>query len=90
MRLAHQTPVQDEAREDPVREEELPEPLFADLADVLVAVHQNHTADLVRDVAAGGRPMVITQNGEAKVVVMDVSAYDCASAPALRRGRMPR
>lgn len=37
---------------------------------------KNHTADLVRDVAAGGKPMVITQNGEAKVVVMDVSAYD--------------
>ena len=37
---------------------------------------KNHTADLVRDVAAGGAPMVITQNGEAKVVVMDVSAFD--------------
>jgi prevent-host-death family protein len=37
---------------------------------------KNHTADLVRDVAAGGNPMVITQNGEAKVVVMGVTAYD--------------
>ena len=37
---------------------------------------KNHTADLVRDVAAGGNPMVITQNGEAKVVVMDVGEYD--------------
>ena len=37
---------------------------------------KNHTADLVRDVAAGGNPMVITQNGEAKVVVMDVAEYD--------------
>jgi prevent-host-death family protein len=37
---------------------------------------KNHTADLVRDVTAGGNPMVITQNGEAKVVVMDVAEYD--------------
>lgn len=37
---------------------------------------KNHTADLIRDVAAGGNPMVITQNGEAKVVVMGVAEYD--------------
>jgi len=30
------------------------------------------TADLVREVSEEGRPITITQNGEAKVVVMDV------------------
>lgn len=33
-------------------------------------------ADLVRDVHEGGRTVTITQNGEAKVVVMDVHTYD--------------
>jgi prevent-host-death family protein len=37
---------------------------------------KNHTADLVRDVAEEGRTVMITQNGEAKVVVMDVETYD--------------
>jgi prevent-host-death family protein len=36
---------------------------------------KNHTADLVRDVSAEGRSVMITQNGEAKVVVMDVETY---------------
>ncbi len=34
------------------------------------------TADLVREVSEGGRAITITQNGEAKVVVMDVETYD--------------
>ncbi len=37
---------------------------------------KNHTADLVREVTEEGRPITITQNGEAKVVVMDVENYD--------------
>jgi prevent-host-death family protein len=37
---------------------------------------KNHTADLVRSVAADGGPVLVTQNGEAKVVVMSVEAYD--------------
>jgi len=37
---------------------------------------KNRTADLVREVTEGGRTMMITQNGEAKVVVMDVETYD--------------
>ena len=37
---------------------------------------KNHTADLVRDVADEGRTVMITQNGEAKVVIMDVETYD--------------
>lgn len=36
---------------------------------------KNHTADLVRDVAEEQRAVMITQNGEAKVVVMDVETY---------------
>ncbi|HEV8131903.1 MAG TPA: type II toxin-antitoxin system Phd/YefM family antitoxin [Acidobacteriota bacterium] len=37
---------------------------------------KNRTADVVREVTEGGRTMMITQNGEAKVVVMDVETYD--------------
>ena len=37
---------------------------------------KNRTADLVREVSEGGRTVTITQNGEAKVVVMDVDTYD--------------
>ena len=36
---------------------------------------KNNTAELVRDVSQSGRTMLITQNGEAKVVVMDVETY---------------
>lgn len=37
---------------------------------------KNHTAELVRQVAEEGRTVVITQNGKAKAVMMDVDAYD--------------
>jgi prevent-host-death family protein len=37
---------------------------------------KNKTAELVLDVAETGRPVTITQNGMAKVVVMDVATYD--------------
>jgi len=37
---------------------------------------KNHTAELVREVGETGRPMVITQNGEARAVLMDVDVYD--------------
>jgi prevent-host-death family protein len=37
---------------------------------------KNRTADLVREVTESGRAVVITQNGEARVVVMDVESYD--------------
>ena len=37
---------------------------------------KTNTADLVREVSEEGRPITITQNGEAKVVVMDVETYD--------------
>jgi prevent-host-death family protein len=37
---------------------------------------KNNTAELVRSVASEGGPVLITQNGEAKVVVVDVATYD--------------
>ena len=37
---------------------------------------KNKTADLVREVSEEGRPITITQNGKARVVVMDVDTYD--------------
>ncbi len=37
---------------------------------------KNNAAQLVRDVADKGRTVTITQNGEAKAVLMDVETYD--------------
>ncbi len=37
---------------------------------------KNRTADLVREVSEGGHAVTITQNGEARAVLMDVETYD--------------
>jgi prevent-host-death family protein len=37
---------------------------------------KNHTAEIVRDLSESRQPMLITQNGEAKLVVMDVKSYE--------------
>jgi prevent-host-death family protein len=37
---------------------------------------KNNTADLIREVSDNGRTVLITQNGEAKAVVMDIELYD--------------
>jgi prevent-host-death family protein len=45
--------------------------------DVRPITHlKSKTAELVREVCEEGRPVTITQNGVAKVVVMDVETYD--------------
>ena len=35
-----------------------------------------HAAEVIRNVSETGNPLVITQNGEAKAVLMDVREYD--------------
>lgn len=37
---------------------------------------KNRTKELVREVADGGQPLVITQNGKPTVVLMDVRQHD--------------
>ena len=37
---------------------------------------KNHASQLVRDVSERGRTVTITQNGNAKAVLMDVATYD--------------
>jgi prevent-host-death family protein len=37
---------------------------------------KSHAAEIVKDLAESGEPMLITQNGEAKLVVMDVGSYE--------------
>lgn len=37
---------------------------------------KNRTAELVRQVNEGGRAVTITQNGEARAVLMDVDTFD--------------
>ena len=37
---------------------------------------KSNAAELVREINEDGRTVTITQNGEAKVVVMDVDTYD--------------
>ena len=40
-----------------------------------ISVLKNKTADLVREVSKGGRAVIITQHGEAKVVVLDFEEF---------------
>ena len=35
-----------------------------------------HAAEIVRNLARQGAPLVITQNGEAKVVMQDIESYE--------------
>ena len=35
-----------------------------------------HAAEIVRGLAKQGHPLVITQNGEAKVVIQDIESYE--------------
>lgn len=35
-----------------------------------------HAAEIVRGLAEQGEPLVITQNGEAKVVIQDIESYE--------------
>ena len=37
---------------------------------------KSHAAEIVKDISESGEPMLITQNGEAKLVVMDVKSYE--------------
>lgn len=37
---------------------------------------KSHAADIVKDLTESREPMLITQNGEAKLVVMDVRSYE--------------
>jgi len=35
-----------------------------------------HAAEIVRDLGKRGEPLIITQNGEAKVVMQDIESYE--------------
>lgn len=35
-----------------------------------------HAAEIVRTLSEQGRPLVITQNGEAKAVIQDIASYE--------------
>jgi prevent-host-death family protein len=37
---------------------------------------KSHMAEIVRDISESREPLFITQNGEAKLVVMDVKSYE--------------
>ena len=37
---------------------------------------KSHAAELVREITESGEPMLITQNGEAKVIVQDAQSYE--------------
>jgi prevent-host-death family protein len=37
---------------------------------------KSHAAEVVREITESGEPMLITQNGEAKVVVQDAQSYE--------------
>ena len=35
-----------------------------------------HAAEIVRTLGDGGEPLIVTQNGEAKVVIQDIDSYE--------------
>lgn len=35
-----------------------------------------HAAEIVRSLAEQGEPLVVTQNGEAKVIIQDIESYE--------------
>ncbi len=35
-----------------------------------------HAAEIIRNLADEGNPLIITQNGEAKVVIQDIESYE--------------
>lgn len=37
---------------------------------------KSHAAEIVKDISESREPLLITQNGEAKLVVMDIKSYD--------------
>lgn len=37
---------------------------------------KSHAAEIVKDISENREPLLITQNGEAKLVVMDVKSYE--------------
>lgn len=37
---------------------------------------KSHAAEIVKDISESREPMLITQNGEARLVVMDVRSYE--------------
>jgi prevent-host-death family protein len=37
---------------------------------------KSHAADIVKDFASNPDPLIITQNGEAKMVVIDIAEYE--------------
>lgn len=37
---------------------------------------KSHAAEIVKEISESRKPMLITQNGEAKLVVMDVRSYE--------------
>lgn len=35
-----------------------------------------HAADVIRELSEGAEPLIVTQRGEAKAVVMDIASYE--------------
>lgn len=41
-----------------------------------VSYLKSHAADIIKEISLNRKPMLITQNGEARLVVMDVRTYE--------------
>jgi len=37
---------------------------------------KSHAAEIIKDITENRQPMLITQNGEAKLIVLDVKSYE--------------
>ncbi|WP_243368398.1 type II toxin-antitoxin system Phd/YefM family antitoxin [Fundidesulfovibrio soli] len=41
-----------------------------------ISYFKAHAADIVREISEGGQPVVITQNGEAKAMLVNIQEYE--------------
>jgi prevent-host-death family protein len=40
-----------------------------------ISYFKANAAEILKDIAEGGEPMIVTQNGEAKAIVQDIASY---------------
>ena len=41
-----------------------------------ISYRKAHATEIVRTLGDGGEPLIVTQNGEAKVVIQDIDSYE--------------
>jgi len=48
-----------------------------------ISYFKAHASEVIRQLSSEKEPMIITQNGEAKVVIQDIQSYELCYSPSL-------